>query len=125
MNDKVVKVGQLWQDNDPRIASYWDGARRLLRVIAVGQPGPNTARVVSWYEEPDGTGGWRRKTTDRPSVVKLRRFVPSTTGYRLLEEPPVDLGVGAAIATVVDDVRGSAEERSDDPSNSSDLGEVS
>lgn len=103
MNDHVVKAGQLWEDNDPRVESWTNGGRRRLRVVAVGQPGPNTARVVSWYEVPDGEGGFKRMTADRPGVIKLRRFVPSTTGYRLIEE--------------AGDVRDSAERS--DPSKSS------
>lgn len=86
MNDQVVKAGQLWEDNDPRVESWTKGGRRRIRVVAVGQPGPNTARVVSWYEVPDGDGGFKQMSAERPGVIKLRRFVPSSTGYRLIAD---------------------------------------
>lgn len=82
-----VRNNQIWQDADPRIEREM-GARRLLRVVAVGEPGRSLARVVSWYEKPDGEGGWMLASPVRPSTIKLERFKPTSTGYRLIEDAP-------------------------------------
>lgn len=76
-----VRVGQLWQDNDRRI----DPDRRMVRIVEVGSPGPNAVQVVTWYEQLVG-GEWIRKTAQRPGTIRLSRFVPISTGYRLIEE---------------------------------------
>lgn len=78
-----VRVGQVWQDADRRIT---DG-RRLMRIIAVGSPSQSRARVVSWYER-EIDGSWERISEERPSVIRLDRFKPIATGYRLIEENP-------------------------------------
>ncbi len=71
-----VRVGQLWQDNDPRIVEVGKGAR-YVRVTHVGV---THATVESWYaSDPDNT---------RTGRVRLNRFAPSSTGYRLVEEAP-------------------------------------
>lgn len=61
-NPHNVKVGQVWQDNDKR-SSYRKG-----RVIAVS----DTHARMDW-----GT----TKTS-----IKLTRFKPTSTGYRLIED---------------------------------------
>jgi uncharacterized protein DUF6354 len=73
--EQTVRVGQLWQDNDPRIVEARKG-RRLLRVTHVG---PTHAQVETWYEDEIGKNS-------RTGRVRLARFVPSTTGYRLIED---------------------------------------
>jgi hypothetical protein len=70
-----VRVGQLWQDNDPRIAELGKG-RRLVRVTLVG---PTHAQVETWYEDEIGAHS-------RTGRVRLDRFAPRSTGYRLIEE---------------------------------------
>lgn len=61
-NPHGVKVGQIWRDNDKR-SNYRTG-----RVIEVGE---THARVDWGYTQ---------------SRVKLTRFQPTSTGYRLIED---------------------------------------
>lgn len=60
-----VSAGQVWKDNDPR------GIARLVRVICVG----NDSAVVENVK------------SGRRSIVALRRFRPTSTGYVLIESP--------------------------------------
>lgn len=62
--------GQIWQDCDKR------GYGRKLRVIAVGQTHASVQEVV--------TGPTTRKP--RQTRIRLDRFRPTSTGYRLLSE---------------------------------------
>jgi hypothetical protein len=85
-----VRPGQVWADNDPRSAG------RTLRVIdVVGHQ--VTCEVVtnaddtqkeldlptprSWYAPADKRGGRTR--------ISLRRFVPTSSGYRLVTDVEV------------------------------------
>lgn len=68
----AAKVGQVWQDNDSR-----PGHKRLLRVL----------RIESGYafvQSPTGQG--------RVTRIRLDRFRPNSTGYRLVSDPPVRTG---------------------------------
>lgn len=65
----TVEVGQLWVDNDPRLAA--DGRKRYVRVGAIED---GKARCTAWYDEVGS--GWR---TVR---IRLDRFKPISTGYR-------------------------------------------
>lgn len=61
-NPHGVKVGQTWQDNDKR------GPRRYGRIVSVD----DTHARVDW-----GVNITR---------VKLTRFKPNSTGYRLIQD---------------------------------------
>jgi len=62
-DNNKVEVGQVWQDNDPRVPT------RTITVLSV------TATHAHVVSSPSG-----RKTR-----VKLSRFKPIQTGYRLVE----------------------------------------
>lgn len=64
-----VRVGQLWADNDKRCA-----ARRLL-ITAVDD---THATAYGFYEDSPNPG--------RDVRIRLDRFKPTSTGYRLLKE---------------------------------------
>jgi hypothetical protein len=63
-----VKVGQVWKDNDPR-RNY----RRDLKVLSI-----DGDRAV--VQHPNGIG--------RKTKIRLDRFRPTTTGYKLVSEAP-------------------------------------
>lgn len=79
-----VRVGQIWQDNDPRQPV---GRERRLRVVSV--PSDHLLRTA---ERPGdlgvgcqvvrGSGSARNRST----AIKLRRFRPTQTGYRLIAD---------------------------------------
>jgi hypothetical protein len=75
MSDIEVRAGQLWQDNDPRIAEMKRG-KRLVRVTVVGD---THAQVETWYDGDIGVNS-------RTGRVRLDRFRPSSTGYKLIED---------------------------------------
>lgn len=62
-----VKVGQVWEDNDPR--TY----KRPLRVLSLD----DTHATV---QSPSGMG--------RVTRIRLDRFKPTSTGYRLIKDAP-------------------------------------
>jgi hypothetical protein len=63
----VVRVGQVWEDNDKRTRG------RTLRVVRV--EGRRVVCDVFLY------GGFSRQTN-----ISIERFRPTSTGYRLLHE---------------------------------------
>jgi hypothetical protein len=70
VNDQpVVKPGQLWADNDKR-------ERSRGRVLRIHEVGPTHAIAYAW----DNSGREGRSTR-----VRLDRFKPTSTGYRLVE----------------------------------------
>lgn len=67
--DKIeVKVGQIWQDWDSRFRSTH--SRRIKVVEIVGD------RAI--VQSPSGLGA--------KTKIKLTRFVPNSTGYKLISE---------------------------------------
>lgn len=66
-----VQIGQIWQDNDPRLKTV-----RLLRVTAIAtrRTGPceSSARCTVLG-------------TQKQVWIKVRRFRPTSTGYKLVE----------------------------------------
>lgn len=80
--------GKLWEDADPRILKE-QGQRRRVRIESVEG---DRARVLSWYERPAtgavGVTVWERRSAPRPSTIRLDRFKPNRTGYRLVEDAP-------------------------------------
>jgi hypothetical protein len=73
-----VRVGQVWQDNDPRENG------RYLRIIDVDASRATVRRVA--YNETDGIAA------DLPGVratrIRLDRFRPTSAGYRLVQDAP-------------------------------------
>ncbi|MEY9876608.1 hypothetical protein ABH931_006118 [Streptacidiphilus sp. MAP12-33] len=68
----TVRVGQIWQDNDPR--SYG----RKLRVLEVG----DTHALVELHQPRRDTNAKRGRQTR----IRLDRFKPTSTGYRLIQD---------------------------------------
>ena len=68
-DDTSVQVGQVWQDNDRRHGT------RYLRIDAIDQ---DRAVCVAWYDEAGAKS--------RVVRIRLDRFKPTSTGYRLLPE---------------------------------------
>lgn len=62
-----VEPGQLWIDNDPR-----NSCTRYVRIHEVDE---EYAHGMSWRDEVGATS--------RPTRIKLARFRPTATGYRL------------------------------------------
>jgi len=67
MNKYGVKVGQIWQDNDPR---YSEGKRRKLKVLSVNETHAICENISS---------GLR-------SGIRLDRFKANSTGYCLIKD---------------------------------------
>lgn len=72
MTHTEVKIGQIWADNDPR----FQNDDRHLQVIEIGQ-GMAFCIIVKHYKP---------KMLGRKSAIKLSRFRPTSTGYRLVAE---------------------------------------
>lgn len=64
-----VQVDQVWEDNDPRIGTSGFTGRRMVRILAIEHDYAKVSNV----------------NTGRTSRIKLERFKPTTTGYRLVE----------------------------------------
>lgn len=62
-----VKVGQIWEGNDPR------SAKRLLKVLEI-----KDGKAV--VQHPRGIG--------MKTKIKLSRFKPTSTGYKLVQDVP-------------------------------------
>jgi hypothetical protein len=82
-----VRIGQVWADNDKR------GYGRRVRVIAIepAQPGgphknPVPARAV--VELVDARKNWPDTKPGRRTRIRLDRFRPTSTGYRLVSDAP-------------------------------------
>ena len=75
MSEPDVRVGQIWADNDPRCRG-----RRTVRVAEVGE----TAAVVEAVTDWDGN----KSTAPRRTSIRLNRFRPTSTGYRLIQDVP-------------------------------------
>lgn len=81
MSDVTPRVGQVWQDCDPRI-ELDRGCVRLVRVVRIVD---NKATCEAWYDE----AGAKSRTVR----ILLSRFRPSSSGYRFLRD---DVEDGAA-----------------------------
>lgn len=71
-----VRVGQIWQDNDKR------GYGRRVRVVEVDE----THALVELHV-PRGAGHMHAKP-GRRTRIRLDRFRPTSTGYRLVQDAP-------------------------------------
>lgn len=67
-----VKVGQVWADND------WRSQGRTVRIVAIGVQRA-TVEVLTVV-------GGAPARNPRQTRVRLARFKPTSTGYRLIEE---------------------------------------
>lgn len=68
-----VQVGQVWADNDPRVAG------RTIKVEAIDGNKAVCRVLATPFDYPQGRTGHTTK-------IALRRFKPTTTGYRLIRE---------------------------------------
>lgn len=70
-SEPVVKAGQVWADNDKRSEG------RKVRILSVGE----THAVVEQYV-PRGSSA----KPGRQTQIRLDRFRPTSTGYRLVQD---------------------------------------
>lgn len=90
MTAPVVRPGQVWADNDPRSAG------RTLRVDSIDDHKATCTVLTNPTETQellDGvreTPAWARPQDRRgkSTRISLARFVPSSTGYRLVQDAP-------------------------------------
>lgn len=73
-NIPAVRVGQIWADNDKRSHG------RRIRIVAVD----STHALVELYV-PRGAGHVHAKP-GRRTRIRLDRFRPTSTGYRLISD---------------------------------------
>ncbi len=71
-----VRPGQIWQDNDPRAHD------RTVRVVEI----TDTHAIVALHT-PRGVSDDHAKP-GRRTRIRLDRFRPTSTGYRLVQEAP-------------------------------------
>lgn len=75
MNDVKPAVGQVWQDNDPRVSEGYRGVR-LVQIHSVDDDGKATC--TAWYPECG--------SVERRVRIRLDRFRPTATGYRFVRD---------------------------------------
>jgi hypothetical protein len=73
----TVKIGQVWQDNDPRLVARYGKFGDHIRLLEVTEIEHNYA--------------FARVTIDgviqpRKTKIRLDRFKPTSTGYRLIKD---------------------------------------
>jgi hypothetical protein len=83
-----VRIGQVWQDNDKR------GYGRRVRIVEIvnrhipGRPSMGTGTPHAVVELVTGRGvGYGQAKPGRRTTIRLDRFKPTATGYRLVSEP--------------------------------------
>lgn len=72
----IVKVGQIWADNDPRAHG------RQVRVVAIDGTHA-TVELVATRRSPRSTAQQTTAQPGRRSRISLGRFRPTSTDYRL------------------------------------------
>lgn len=77
-----VRPGQIWADNDKRIPR---SNQRYLRVQSVSDPYAVVERVIQL-----DTGQWvsDEARTRATTHIRIARFRPNSTGYRLVKDVP-------------------------------------
>ncbi len=85
-----VTPGQVWADNDPRAVGRTlrvdaiDGDKAICTVLT------NTAETQAFLDRPDTKPAYMASAygdrRGKQTRVSLKRFVPTSTGYRLLED---------------------------------------
>jgi hypothetical protein len=76
-----VRPGQIWADNDKR--SYG----RKVRVVEIDATHA-TVELVDQRGRPAANTPVQRAETGRQTRIRLDRFRPTSTGYRLHEDAP-------------------------------------
>lgn len=74
MTTTAPKPDQIWVDNDPRSNG------RQVKIIAVDETHATVVTII------DALGQHHEAATARRTRIKLTRFKPTSTGYRLVEE---------------------------------------
>lgn len=77
-----VEPGQVWADND------WRNAGRTIRIDQIDATHATCTVLTNRtqaQEELDNSTGWSIDARGRTTRVLLRRFRPTTTGYRLVQ----------------------------------------
>ncbi len=93
-----VRVGQVWADNDPRIKGRTVRITDIDDTHAVVEVLTNASKVEEQLARPRSS--WRPRDMRGTSTrIRLDRFVPRSTGYRLLQEASETV-TDAAPATV-------------------------
>lgn len=81
-----VRPGQIWADNDKRSAG------RKVRVIAIedasGWDGGKRRPLVPARAVVEQVVGRHNEGTGRRTRIRLDRFRPTSTGYRLVQDAP-------------------------------------
>lgn len=67
MANMTVQVGQVWEDTDSRMVKS-KGHPRRVRVVSIGNADAVVENVI----------------TGRRTLIALKRFRPTSTGYRLV-----------------------------------------
>lgn len=91
-----VKCGQVWADND------WRSEGRTLLVLAIRDNGKALCRVLSdRNNRPKGA----RTQAGRETLIAIRRFKPTSTGYRLLNTSDAKAldGIDETVAQLTDE----------------------
>ena len=81
MSNDTVKIGQVWADNDARSVG------RTVKVIDIDHPQAPGLRyaLVETVTDPTDYPPEKPRIGKR-SRIRLDRFRPTSTGYRLVEE---------------------------------------
>jgi hypothetical protein len=82
----TVRPGQVWADND------WRAEGRTLRVEAI-QDGKaictiltNPTSIQERLDRPSQADPWVRDVRNKQTRIRLDRFRPTSTGYRLVQD---------------------------------------
>lgn len=73
-----VRPGQVWADND------WRSKGREITVLKVTDRGGGPYALVEVTKEADSSV--MRPAKKRQTLIAVRRFVPNSTGYRLIQD---------------------------------------
>lgn len=78
----TVRRGQVWADNDRRSEG------RKVRILRVEEA---EAVVIVLTARTDASDGERQRAVGAEHRIRLNRFRPTSTGYRLVEDVPADV----------------------------------
>lgn len=92
---ETVKVGDVWADNDPRVAGRTIRVDRIEGEYAYCTILTNDDETQQALDNPKGRSR-RRDNRSRPTRIKLARFKPTSTGYRHVGGPDVARMLGGA-----------------------------
>lgn len=86
MDTPEVRPGQVWADNDPRSKGRTLRVEEVDDVRATCTVLTNSDQIQALVDEGSA---WPSDTRGTKTRIKLRRFQPTSTGYRLVSEPQV------------------------------------